>query len=204
MCQVRVRLESVRPTSGRRPLGGRNGPCLPRTRGRPLAPRPCARWGGAERGSPRPTGASPRGPPPARRQRAHARTLGPAPRAPRDPLLRGARTRQSVPRRRLTPQPYRSRMLARAYFQVVDAIAAACSEAQLSALGDRIALAEMHPLERRALARQLGASARRGRSSSRSRGFRCLTPVPGRPNAPSLYGDRPRLRVACERARLAG
>jgi len=48
-------------------------------------------------------------------------------------------------------------MLARAYFQLVDAIAAAGSEAQLSALGDRIALTEMHPLERRALARQLRA-----------------------------------------------
>ena len=46
-------------------------------------------------------------------------------------------------------------MLARAYFQLVDAITAACSEAQLSALGDRIALTEMHPFERRALERQL-------------------------------------------------
>ena len=46
-------------------------------------------------------------------------------------------------------------MLARAYFQLVDAITAACSEAQLSALADRIALTEMHPFERRALERQL-------------------------------------------------
>ena len=55
------------------------------------------------------------------------------------------------------PQPYRSRMLARAYFQVVDAIAAACTDAQLLALRDRIALTEMHPFERRALERQLRA-----------------------------------------------
>ena len=48
-------------------------------------------------------------------------------------------------------------MLARAYFQLVDAITAACSEAQLSALGDRIALTKMHPFERRALERQLRA-----------------------------------------------
>jgi len=48
-------------------------------------------------------------------------------------------------------------MLDRAYFQVVDAIAAACTDAQLSALRDRIALTEMHPFERRALERQVRA-----------------------------------------------
>jgi len=48
-------------------------------------------------------------------------------------------------------------MLARAYFQLVDAIAAACTEAHLLTLGDRIALTGMHPLERRALERQLRA-----------------------------------------------
>ncbi len=51
-------------------------------------------------------------------------------------------------------------MLARAYFQLVDEIAAACTEAQLLALRDRIAVTEMHPLERRALERQLGARER--------------------------------------------
>jgi hypothetical protein len=48
-------------------------------------------------------------------------------------------------------------MLARAYFQLVDAIGAACTDAQLLALRDRIAHAEMHPFERRALERQLRA-----------------------------------------------
>jgi hypothetical protein len=48
-------------------------------------------------------------------------------------------------------------MLARAYFQLVDAIAAACTDAQVLAVRDRIALTEMHPFERRALERQLRA-----------------------------------------------
>jgi len=48
-------------------------------------------------------------------------------------------------------------MLARSYFQLVDAIGAACTDALLLALRDRIALTEMHPFERRALERQLRA-----------------------------------------------
>jgi len=48
-------------------------------------------------------------------------------------------------------------MLARAYFQLVDAIAAASTNDQLSAVRDRVALTEMHPFERRALERQLRA-----------------------------------------------
>ena len=51
-------------------------------------------------------------------------------------------------------------MLARAYFQLVDAIAAAHTAAELSALRDRIAAVEMHPLERRTLERQLRARER--------------------------------------------
>jgi hypothetical protein len=51
-------------------------------------------------------------------------------------------------------------MLAHAYFQLVDEIAAAYTEAQLLALRDRIAAIEMHPLERRTLERQLRARER--------------------------------------------
>ena len=51
-------------------------------------------------------------------------------------------------------------MLARAYFQLVDEIAAACTEAHLLAMRDRIAVTEMPPLERRALERQLRARER--------------------------------------------
>ena len=45
-------------------------------------------------------------------------------------------------------------MLARAYFQLVDEIAAAHTKPQLLALRDRIAVTEMHPFEHRALERQ--------------------------------------------------
>jgi hypothetical protein len=51
-------------------------------------------------------------------------------------------------------------MLARAYFQLVDGITAAHTEPELSALRDRIAVTEMHPLERRTLERQWRARER--------------------------------------------
>ena len=51
-------------------------------------------------------------------------------------------------------------MLARTYFHLVDAIAAAYTDAQLLAVHDRIAVIPMHPLERRALARHLRARER--------------------------------------------
>ena len=51
-------------------------------------------------------------------------------------------------------------MLARAYFQLVDEIAAADTGAQLTALRDKIAVTEMHPLERRTLERQWRARER--------------------------------------------
>ena len=53
-----------------------------------------------------------------------------------------------------------SPMLARTYFELVDVIAAACTDAQLSAVRDRIAVMEMHPLERRSLGRHLRARER--------------------------------------------
>jgi hypothetical protein len=48
-------------------------------------------------------------------------------------------------------------MLARAYFQLMDSIAAAHSEAELSDLRARIDATEMHPFERQALERQIRA-----------------------------------------------
>ena len=51
-------------------------------------------------------------------------------------------------------------MLARTYFQLVDEIAAAHTEAQLSALRDKLTVIEMHPLERRTLERQWRARER--------------------------------------------
>jgi hypothetical protein len=52
-------------------------------------------------------------------------------------------------------------MLARAYFQLADAMFASRTEAQLMAVHDRIALTEMHPFEWRAVERRLRALARR-------------------------------------------
>ena len=51
-------------------------------------------------------------------------------------------------------------MLARTYFHLVDAIAAAYTDVHLFAVRDRIAVIPMHPLERRALARHLRARER--------------------------------------------
>lgn len=48
-------------------------------------------------------------------------------------------------------------MLARAYFQLVDAIAAAHTDLELSKVRARVAATPMHPLELRALERQLRA-----------------------------------------------
>jgi hypothetical protein len=48
-------------------------------------------------------------------------------------------------------------MLARAYFQLMDAIAAAHSETELSDLRVRIDATDMHPFERKALERQVRA-----------------------------------------------
>lgn len=48
-------------------------------------------------------------------------------------------------------------MLARAYFQLVDAIADARTDAELFELRARVAATAMHPFERRALERQLRA-----------------------------------------------
>ena len=58
------------------------------------------------------------------------------------------------------PAHYPSLMLARTYFQLVDAIAAVCTDAELSMIRDRVAVIPMHPLERRALVRQLRARER--------------------------------------------
>jgi len=48
-------------------------------------------------------------------------------------------------------------MLARAYFQLVDAIAAARTGSQLEELRGQLAATPMHPFERRALQRQIRA-----------------------------------------------
>ena len=48
-------------------------------------------------------------------------------------------------------------MLARAYFQLVDQIAAAHSDTELAEVRARVAATEMHPFEHRALERQLRA-----------------------------------------------
>ena len=48
-------------------------------------------------------------------------------------------------------------MLARAYFQLVDAIAAARTDDELAELRVWVAATAMHPFERSALERQLGA-----------------------------------------------
>jgi hypothetical protein len=48
-------------------------------------------------------------------------------------------------------------MLARAYFQLVDAIAVARTDAELAELRARVNTTAMHPFERRALERQLRA-----------------------------------------------
>ena len=46
-------------------------------------------------------------------------------------------------------------MIARAYFQLVDAIAAAHTDAGIAELRARVEATAMHPFERRALERQL-------------------------------------------------
>jgi len=51
-------------------------------------------------------------------------------------------------------------MFAREYFRLVDAITAAHTDAQLSALGTWVAALALHPFERRALERQLRARER--------------------------------------------
>ena len=48
-------------------------------------------------------------------------------------------------------------MMARAYFQLVDAIAAAGTDDEVAELRARVEATAMHPLERRALERQLRA-----------------------------------------------
>ena len=48
-------------------------------------------------------------------------------------------------------------MLARAYFKLVDQIAAARSDAELAEIRARVAAIEIHPFERRAIERQLRA-----------------------------------------------
>ena len=48
-------------------------------------------------------------------------------------------------------------MLARAHFQLVDAIAAAQTEEEVAALRARVDATAMHPLERRSLDRRLRA-----------------------------------------------
>ena len=50
-------------------------------------------------------------------------------------------------------------MIARAYFQLVDAIAAARTDSQLEELRGQLATTAMHPFERRALERQIRARA---------------------------------------------
>ena len=68
--------------------------------------------------------------------------------------LTGRASGNSVP---VAPAPNPSPMLARAYFQLVDAIAAAHTEDELAEIRTRIAATAMHPFERKALERQVRA-----------------------------------------------
>ncbi len=93
--QVRVPLGSAHPTSRRGPLVGRNAPCLPERREDFRSTTVCA-VGRCGARKPLPTGASPRGLPPAHRQRERAARGQPAPRAPRPTVQRLAHARPRV------------------------------------------------------------------------------------------------------------
>ena len=77
-------------------------------------------------------------------------------RAPaRSPTSRGAHPPRWVP---VAPAPsLRCRMIARAYFQLVDAIAAVQTDDELAEIRSRVAATPMHPFEFRALERQVRA-----------------------------------------------